>query len=412
MKTIFKAFCVLGAMMVSFSAFAGDDDTTKDTSNRDENGNIVRGPYETSRAFDNTFVGAAWGINMFSNKQNNVTARVTPTALDIYFGKWFTPGFGARIAYSGITGSENSTQTAETTTDGSKLIERFNFAYFHGDVMWNVINTFWGYRDGRLWNVSPYLHAGIMRLYGVSDDANAFTDFRRRTNSSDNEFTAGVGIFNTFSIADHWNITFDIRNMMFSGRFHNWDKGGICNGLAATVGVEYNIGRTGWKRAMQGDNGVGEALAALAAARAALAKVEAEKEELVKEIEELRAVPVVEEKTDTVYVGYALGIAPIRLFFEKGSSELSVTEKMHLKYYVETVIAIDPDRKFNFSGFADAGTGNIEINTRLANERVNNTIKFLNKEYGIDPERLIFRDAVISDENSDPRLDRSVLIEH
>ncbi|MCQ2143406.1 MAG: hypothetical protein MJY56_04995, partial [Bacteroidales bacterium] len=358
-----------------------------------------------------------------SNKQNDVTARVKPTALDVYFGKWFCPELGLRLAYTGLTGSENSTGTVEGADD--KLLENFGFAYVHGDVMWNFINTIWGYRRDRVWNINPYVHCGWLRLYDVTDDANEYGYFSRRTNTSDNEFAAGFGLLNTFRMAERWHFTFDVRNMMFSARFHNWDHGGISNALTATIGVQYWIGRTDWSRG--GDGDASEALAALAAAEAALAAAEAankdlqdknddlqdKNDDLEDENEALRnRKPEVIENTDTVYVGYALGIAPIRLFFDKNISDLSVTEKMHLKYYVETVISIDPDRKFNFTGFADKGTGNEKINTRLANDRVNKTIDFLVNEYGISRDRLIFRDAVISDENSDPRLDRSVLIEH
>lgn len=415
MKQFFKAFCILAALAVCTNAFAAKDETEKDTSNRDENGKIVRGPYVTNKVFDNTFVGAAWGMTMFSNKKNEVTARVKPTALDIYFGKWFCPEFGARIVYSGLTGSENSTGTVHTEDPEGKLIEKFGFAYIHGDIMWNFINTVWGYREGRIWNISPYMHFGYLRLYDVQDDANEYSSWTRRTNTADNELCGGFGLFNTFRVAKKWNITFDVRNMMFSARFHNWDGGGVQNALVATLGIQYNIGRTGWDRADKGDNGAAEALAALAAAEAALAAAQAANKDLEDENDALRnkKPEVVEvEKTDTIYVGYALGIAPIRLFFDKNSSELSVTEKMHLKYYVETVIEIDPERKFNFTGFADASTGNAKINERLSKERVNNTIDFLVKEYGIERDRLIFRDAIVSDENADARLDRSVLIEH
>lgn len=424
MKKLFKVLLLVASLALTTNAYAAKEETEKDTSNRDENGKIVRGPYETNKLFDNTFVGVGWGMNMFSNKKNDVTARVKPTALDIYFGKWFCPELGLRLAYTGLTGSENSSKTAPESDE--KLLENFGFAYIHGDVMWNIINTFWGYRSDRIWNISPYMHCGYLRLYDVRDDANQYSSWTKRTNTSDNEFAAGFGLLNTFRVAQRWNLTFDVRNMMFSARFHNWDGGGISNALTATLGVQYCIGRTDWSRG--GDDGAAaEALAALAAAQAALAAAEAankdltdknndltdENKELADENEALRnKKPEVLEKTDTVYVGYALGIAPIRLFFDKNSSTLSVTEKMHLKYYVETVIAIDPDRKFNFTGFADASTGNETINKRLSNERVKNTIDFIVKEYGIDRERLLFRDAVISDKNSDPRLDRSVLIEH
>ena len=60
---------ILGALaaaslLFSVNAFA------QENANRDENGKIVRGAYETNRAFDNTWIGLAAGWNAGLNLQN------------------------------------------------------------------------------------------------------------------------------------------------------------------------------------------------------------------------------------------------------------------------------------------------------------------------------------------------------
>ena len=50
------------AMTASPEAFA------QENGNRDEYGNVVRGPYETNRFGDNWFIGAGGGINILWNE--------------------------------------------------------------------------------------------------------------------------------------------------------------------------------------------------------------------------------------------------------------------------------------------------------------------------------------------------------
>ena len=71
MKGIKMIFGVLAAasLLFSTSAFA------QENANRDENGKVVRGAYETNKAFDNTFIGLGIGWNAglnFQNKQQSL----------------------------------------------------------------------------------------------------------------------------------------------------------------------------------------------------------------------------------------------------------------------------------------------------------------------------------------------------
>lgn len=80
-------------LTASPSAFAQEDD------NRDLDGKIVRGPYETNSFGDNWFIGAGGGINTFLNKNFDPKIGIS---VDGNFGKWFTPAVGMRIGYQGI----------------------------------------------------------------------------------------------------------------------------------------------------------------------------------------------------------------------------------------------------------------------------------------------------------------------
>ena len=47
----------IASLLFSANAFA------QENNNRDENGKVVRGAYETNKAFDNTFIGIGAGVN-------------------------------------------------------------------------------------------------------------------------------------------------------------------------------------------------------------------------------------------------------------------------------------------------------------------------------------------------------------
>ena len=71
----------------------------QENGNRDLEGKIVRGPYETNRFGDNWFIGAGGGINIFLNEGYDI--KISPS-VDANFGKWFTPAVGMRVGYQGF----------------------------------------------------------------------------------------------------------------------------------------------------------------------------------------------------------------------------------------------------------------------------------------------------------------------
>ena len=84
--------------------------------NRDTDGNILRGPYETNSFWSNWYIGVGGGINIYEGEFDNKTSvgnRIAP-ALDVSLGKWITPSYGVRLQYSGLK--------AKGLTDASGMI--------------------------------------------------------------------------------------------------------------------------------------------------------------------------------------------------------------------------------------------------------------------------------------------------
>jgi len=374
----------------------------------------VKGPYATQKFGDNIFVGATGGINtMFANdNQNKITGD-----FDVFAGKWFTPSLGLRAGFQGFTLKEQYSADfyehfwMEPDANG---VYKYGFNYLHGDLMWNMFNTFAGYKQ-RVFDLIPYVHTGLEVIY--DPETGVFSDRR------DPELVLGPGIIGKFNINDHWSALVDVRDMFLSGRFHNWNGGGVTQIVTASAGIMYTFGNTKWSRAVSVDEldaanaSLASAREALAGANAALASALAAKEALdariaalTAELDALRAQQPESEK-DVVYIKTALGVAPLTLYYEINSKELNVTERRHLDDYVKAILAQDPDRVFVLTGSADKGTGTPEINADLSSGRAAGVQKILESVYGVDSSHITVH-SKISDENEDPRFDRSVLIEH
>lgn len=428
MKTIKFISAALVLLMASTVAFAQE----KDNSNRDAEGKIVRGPYLSNSFGDNWFIGVAGGINLFGNNKNGFKANITP-ALDVNAGKWVTPGFGFRFGYQGLTGSENSTANAEDQSTKSK--EKFGFAYIHGDAMWNMINSIWGYRQ-RVWNISPYVHGGLLCIYDVKDDAEIINPLGRGSNDFDREFAAGFGLLNTFSLGKRVNLSLDVRQFVFSPRFHTLDSGKPASNMSATLGLQFLIGKTGWERGTDNSAALAEGAAALAAAQAALAaakdaqkaaedknaELENDKTALADNIaalndkvDSLTNAAKNAEKVyinDTTYVTLKLGTAPCTIFFEKGSYKMNPIETQHLRFYMDNILKQDPEHVFDITGCTDSATGSASYNAALGKKRAKTVKEFILKNYDVKEEQLNIKGAESTSKFSDPRLNRSVVLEH
>ena len=83
------------SLLFSFSANA------QENANRDENGNVVRGAYETNGAFDNIFFNIGAGVNSTLSIKKAPALRGIGLSTDLTLGKWFTPAIGARLGWHG-----------------------------------------------------------------------------------------------------------------------------------------------------------------------------------------------------------------------------------------------------------------------------------------------------------------------
>lgn len=148
-KFVISALAVMASMLVAVPAA-----NAQENGNRDENGKIVRGSYETNRFGDNWFIGVGAGVNSWLGKGVDGKAGI---ATDIYVGKWITPSVGVRGGWQGLK-NKVVAQDGFTACEGA-----FNCNTVHVDFLWNLSNAFSGYKETRTWNVIAYPSFAYMR---------------------------------------------------------------------------------------------------------------------------------------------------------------------------------------------------------------------------------------------------------
>ena len=358
------------ASILSFNAFAQEDN------NRDADGSVARGPYVTNGVFDNTFIGLGAGVNSVLEKDYGLGK--IGLATDVNFGKWFTPAVGARIGWHGI---QNTSKSGE--------FDKAAFNYIHGDLLWNLSNSIDGYKETRFWNFIPYASAGLtlIKHHGLKQ--------------FDQEFAAGVGLLNSLRLGERVNLNLDLG--IIAGRAEAYDMNGFLKRYVgfptATLGLQFNLGRTGFDRLAS----VMPVIVPLPfteadynALKAKVAALEKENADLKNKIADLekQLAPfknLVDGQTYLFENGRFTAVdakvaSPATVYFDLGSAKLSEREKAHLEYFANNVV--DANTALVLTGSADKQTGTSSINQKLSEQRAAAVKAFLT-ERGIAESRII-----------------------
>jgi len=370
---------ILGALAAASLLFSLNANA-QENANRDENGKVVRGAYETNKAFDNIWIGVGAGINSVAP-----SARTPKTwgniglATDINVGKWFTPAIGLRAGWHGFW---NNTKLG-LTAQGVKAGQSFGFNYIHGDVMWNMINSFAGYKETRFWNIAPYATMGLL---DVSNNRNPFAKGAK----NNLEYAAGAGLYNTFRLSNRVNITLDLMALVGRAAAYTNNAGRLIIFPSATAGLAFNLGKTNFDRhtsitpvvipvpfTTEQYNALADKVAALEKENAQLKdKIAALEKELAPYRNLVNGQTYLYEngKFTAVEVTNA---TPLSVYFDLGSSKLSAREKAHLEYFCEN--AVDADTKLAINAYADKQTGSARGNQKLSEQRAKTVVDFLTK---------------------------------
>lgn len=274
--------------------------------------------------------------------------------VNLAVGKWFTPGIGTRLKMNW----ENGLIKSERPTAGHNLwtpdAEAGGYGAIYFDTQFNLSNLLCGYNESRVWNVIAYPRLGMLRNF----ETNLYTP------------TLGVGIENTWRINKLLNIYLDVAYNATSSDFKNYAREGegndfgICNGFAtAEVGLQFNLGKSNWSKAVTVD-----AYNALAASsEEALARLRSDLDRERQVNADLRAqlarVPKTEAKVEKV-----IASAKSSVFFAINSSKI-VSKKDLINIEAIASAAKESGCKVVVTGSADSKTGSSAYNQKLSEAR-------------------------------------------
>lgn len=387
-----KKFIVIAAALVlGATAFAQE-------TNRDANGNLQYGAYETNKFFDNWFLGIGGGVNFNLDKvgdDQTVNFGMNPHAA-LNLGKWIDPCLGIRAGYIGW-----GMVSSQEDPWGREPAEVLNNNLFHGDLLWNISNQFWGYKEKRVYNCIPYLHAGL--IYGTM---------------AGREFEAGAGLLNNFRLGNKVALQIDARYAAFRAeQVQGVDEAGA---LYLTAGLAFNLGKANWTRTATTAAAAAAALAAAEAAKNAAqaaadkaaadaANAQANADALAAQNQALKdALANAGKDNDAIN---ALLAKPMIVYFEIGKTKLSAKEEAHLDYIVKNIMAAGQNAKFIVTGSADSKTGSKKRNQQLCDKRAEYLYNLLVDNYGLSGDNLVVKSCIDANSDASAELNRAVIIE-
>ena len=352
---------------------------------------------ETNHFWDNWFVSAGFGGQIiFGNhdKQVKFLDRVAP-ALDIAVGKWFTPGIGVRLMYSGLSvkGATQKEGHGEFPThstgvdvpgkggDGYWLMkQKFKFYNLHLDGLFNMSNILYGYNEKRVYNCSPYFGLGWTRVWESPQSM---------------EVSANVGILNSFRLNDALDLNLDIRGAYVSDRFDGELGGRWGEGIwSATIGLTYKFKPRGWDRSKT-----------IIRTHDRTSELKAMQDKL----NDMQA-QLAQRKRDSVTVVRTLAAANF-VIFKIDTWDLTNEARVQLSLFAETIKKADPNVVYVITGYADKGTGSVERNVILSKNRARVVYECLVNEFGVPKKqlRVDHKGGVDNMFYNDPRLSRAVI---
>lgn len=347
---------------------------------------------ETNRFGANWFVSGGIGAQMYFgdyDKHLGFGKRISP-ALDIAFGKWFTPGIGIRIAYNGLqakgAGYEDDAYLTGGVMSNGYYKQKWNLANFHGDVMFNLSNMICGYRENRIYSFIPYVGAGWVHAW---------------TSPVDDNIGFNLGLINRFRLSDAWDFNIELRNVFMKNTLAGDNKEAM---LGLTFGVTYKFKKRGWNPVPTVPMVPESQLTEM---RDRLNALKSENDALKRDLVAAR------NKKPEIIVKKEPGFVPrLVVVFNIGKSNISKKEYMNIEAMAKGIKS-NSDKVFTVTGYADKGTGSAEYNMKLSKKRAEAVRDLMVNEFGVPASQLKvdYKGGVDNMFYDDAKLSRVAIVE-
>ena len=359
-----KLLAILALASISLGTFAQDETPTEKYS------------VATNSFWSNWFVqvGADWNAWYSAQEKGEGYSkspfkkfRSNPGA-SIAIGKWFTPGIGLRTKVQGIWGKYVDADGDEKTNEGNGN----KYWVVNEQVMFNLSNLFCGYNENRVWNVIPFVGAGVGRSMTYNQYALDYS----------------AGIQSSWKVAKKLNVYAEVGVNSFD---HDIDgcAGNArntftrrCNNFYGEVGLTFNLGKGNWKKTPDVDAINALHQSELDALNAKLNDANAENDRLQNLLNNQKSV-----QNDKAQAEYAN--TPVSVFFNLGKSKVA-SKKDLVNVQALAKYAKDNNAKLVVNGYADSATGSAAVNQKISQARAEQVANELVK-MGVDKDNIVVK---------------------
>jgi outer membrane protein OmpA-like peptidoglycan-associated protein len=334
----------------------------------------------TNSFWSNWFITVGGNYNAFyGDQQHGLGLNNSPLkdfrrdwGFGVGIGKSFTPGFALRTKFSGLWGKSVTSEICHENKDMK------HYFTINEQMMFNMSNLLFGYNENRVWNLIPYIGAGILR------------------NCTSNVYALDVtgGIMSTWKVADKVDIFLDATVLMAEGKadghtvahtqslcLKNYD---MIYSLEA--GLKFNLGKSTWAKVPDVDALMAMNKEQLDALNASLRDAQAENARLKNLLANQK--PVAETKE---VVKKELATTAQSVFFNINKSKIA-SRKDLVNVQEVAKYAKANGNKIVVTGYADSKTGKAAYNQTLSQKRAETVANELVK-MGVSRDNIIVKAA-------------------
>ena len=353
----------------------------------------------SNRLKDNWFVLGEVGLNTYWSdytSKSSLGARMTPQ-FNFGAGKWFLPGFGAKLQLTGFSSRADKwceslfTQGSDVYTDAdgnSYWKEKVKWVNLNADFMFNISRLIKGYEGNDSSDLMNQfigsVGIGIAHPYGFEGSANDFAG----------HFELQYSRF--FSEKKNLSLDVRLRAILYESQFDGVREQFFDENISLNVGVSYYFKNRGWENTVAKTTYYVEDQSTI--------------NQLMAQIDSLMNRPV-EQVVVVAAAEPDLLTYPYLVNFVIDKVKVVNRERVNLKVVAEMMKAT-PNQKYLICGYADKYTGSVKRNIWLAENRAKNVFTVLTEEFEVPADQLVLDDKGGVDNMfyDDPQLSRSVLI--
>ncbi len=318
--------------------------------------------YYSESSLNNWYLSLGAGTQTFLTEHSGSDPRFT-LAMNLAAGKWFTPDVGMRISAMG-----GSLHFNWQEGEGSM---KYGALYF--DFMWNMMNTFGGYNEERVFSIIPFI--GLGGAYGW-----------HHTGNDDKTYSMPVsgGLKLNFRLSHYVDFFIEMRAQAVGDQFNHVIRGSqIETALSAVGGFSFKFRQDRFRSYDPYANQL-----AIAALNRRTNELRAQLDACNSRQVECPPCPEVTE-TETIVIEQTpcTGTITASVSFAINSSTVSPREMVNV-YNVAQWLKDNPSCSVTITGYADRDTGSSDYNMKLSRKRAEAVAHLLTSQYGIANDRI------------------------